>query len=405
MIQVWAVLSSVIAFLFTLTPKFSQSVDLSSVSFAPQAQVDMEWVIPVTQTWRGYKENYIFCGENCGNNSGLVYDPSANYQAVSEGVGYAMLMSVMMGDRYTFNQVYDAAHEILLNRATGLFHWKVNNQGRIIGFGSATDSELDIAVSLIFAQSRVNRGEWQQYEERPYGERATELLDSIWEFEVVDGRYLKPGDTFEGEGLDIINLSYFSPAWFRIFNRFESSNRWTPLIDQGYDSLYSTAGSPLGLAPDWSTADGEPAFAYCNAHNLDPGNCLYEMRYDAIRVPWRIGVDCLWFGEPRACEWSRRTADFLNSLPPDQFARMYDMQGNVIVDYQDLAMISMWTVAAKASGDEALLDRLASMLLEQAEDVNNTLYWGDSPEFYYNQSLAWFAASLLAGTFRNLSDA
>lgn len=363
---------------------------------------EANWQTATRLTWETYKSRYIDCGADCGGNSGLVYDPSADYQAVSEGVGYGMLMAVMMDDQATFDRIYDAALRLMANE-NGLLDWRIDRQGNKTGFGSATDAELDIAAALIFAASRVEAGTWQARTGITYAQEALIFLDAIYTFEVAEGRYLIPGDQFGGGGQAIINLSYFAPAWFRLYNAFEGSDRWSTLIEQGYVSLYATAGAAHGLAPDWSTATGEPAYAYCDANGRPRENCRYEMYYDAIRVPWRIGLDCLWYDEPLACEWSQRSLAFLKRLPPDQQARLYDMAGNPIVDYQDSAMLGMWIVSALAGGDALFLDRLERQLLSGRGDVLENGYWGGSPEFYYNQSLAWFGAALLSGDFRNLT--
>lgn len=372
---------------------------------APVDWTSFDWSALVRATWEGYKANYIFCGADCGDNLGLVFDPNIGYQAVSEGVGYGLLMAVMMDDRPTFDTIYDAAHAIMLDEVTGLFNWRVDNTGKVTGEGSATDAEVDIAAALIFAQARVDRGEWTQHAERPYAERAQSLLDAIYLYEVKEGRYLTPGDGWGGGGREIINLSYFAPAWFRIFDQFEGGDRWRPLIHQGYRSLYSVPnGNRLGLSPDWSTVDGRPAYDYCDREGRPRDACRYEMTFDAIRVPWRIGLDCLWFNEPRACEWSRRSAAFLNSIEqPEAFAVMYDMQGNPVVGYQNELMAGMWAVAALASGDTDLQVRLGAMLHDYASNALEEGYWGASPQYYFNQSLAWFGASLLSGDFRNLT--
>lgn len=360
------------------------------------------WQALVTATWEGYKANYIYCGENCANNVGLVFDPNMGYQAVSEGVGYGLLMAVMMNDQPTFDAIYDAAYNIMLDPATGLLHWRVDNQGIITGFTSATDAEVDIAAALIFAEKRVERGQWTQHTARPYGERAASLIDSIYTYEVADGRYLTPGDAWEGEGQEILNLSYFAPAWFRLFDDFQNTDRWTPVITYGYRSLFLTDGAALGLAPDWSTSSGEAAFDYCERTGRPLDACKYEMTYDAIRVPWRIALDCLWFNEFRACDWSRRSVEFLQSLPETSFARMYDMSGTSVVAYQNELMVGMWLTAALAANDTELQSRLADMLFGYGGNALSQGYWGGTSQYYFNQSLAWFGATLLSGDFRNL---
>ncbi|MBN1679085.1 MAG: hypothetical protein JW966_02255 [Anaerolineae bacterium] len=363
---------------------------------------DMEWNEIVTSTWEGYKQNYIYCGENCGDNLGLVFDPNMDYQAVSEGVGYGMLMAVMMNDQDTFDTIYDAAHDIMLDERTGLFHWRASNTGEITGRTSATDAEEDIAVALIFAQTRVENGEWTQHATRPYNCRANDMIDAIYEYEVYDGRYLTPGDDWGGNGQDILNLSYFAPAWYRIYDQFQGTDRWDSVITYGYRALFLTEGADKGLAPDWSTSEGGPAFAYCEATDRPLDTCRYEMYYDAIRVPWRIGLDCLWFGDSRACRWSKRSADFLSQLPPEQFARMYDMDGTPIISYQNELTVGMWLPAALAAENAELVAELAQQLYGYAGNAISEGYWGGTSQYYFNQSLAWFGASLLSGDFQNL---
>jgi len=372
---------------------------------APVDWTTIDWHAYVAATWEGYKANYIFCGASCGGNLGLVFDPNMGYQAVSEGVGYGLLMAVMLDDQPTFDTIYDAAHAVLLDEATGLFNWRADNTGAITGSGSATDAELDTAAALIFAQARMDRGEWAQHAARPYGALARSLLDAIYSYEVAGGRYLKAGDQWGGGGRAIINLSYFMPAWFRIFDRFEGGQRWFPLISQGYRSLFSVrGGNRLGLAPDWSTADGKPAYDFCDAEGRARDACRFELTYDAIRVPWRIGLDCLWFAEPRACEWSQRSAAFLSGIAdPNAFAVMYDMGGAPVVGYQNELMTGMWLVAALASGDTDLQLRLGDSLNRYAANALDEGYWGGSAQYYFNQSLAWFGASLLSGDFRDLA--
>ena len=359
----------------------------------------MDWSRIVAATWEGYKQNFIFCGVSCGSDSGLVYDPTIGYLAPSEGVGYGLLMAVMMDDQPTFDAIYDAAHRLMLDPQTGLHHWRVNSAGAINGFGSATDAEQDIAAALIFAERQVQSGAWVQHPERPYGERSVALIEAVWTYEVADGRYLKPGDDF-GSGQDIINLSYFSPAWYRLYDAFQETTRWQAVIDHGYESLYATSGAPRGLAPDWSTAAGAPADVYCTETGRPPELCSYEMRYDAIRVPWRIGLDCLWYGEPRACEWSARSAAFMRNRESGHFARMYDMDGRTVVTYQDETMLGMWLVAALAADDMSFQQRVEKLLQDRSLNAEANGYFGNSSQYYFNQSLAWFGAALLSGDFR-----
>lgn len=360
-----------------------------------------EWTAMSRQIWEKYKSNYIFCGENCGDNRGLVFDPLSDYHAVSEGVGYGMLLAVIFDDRVTFDVIYQATQQVLYDPDTGLHHWRVDRDGNIVGQGSATDAELDIAMALIFADKHVKDGRWTPSETVDYGQSARDLLDAVWTYEVVDGTYLKPGNLFSGGGRDIVNLSYFTPAWFRLYDAFLEEEKWSQLIEPGYEALMATDGAGSGLAPDWSTFDGQPAFDYCDRYGRSRESCRYEMRYDAIRVPWRIGLDCLWFGDDRACGWSRRGAAFLNTRNEPDFARMYDMQGNPVVEYRDEAMLGMWIFSALAGDDNELQNRMEWDLYNLAtRDLSNGFFTGREA-YYYNQSLALFTISYLANKYVN----
>jgi endo-1,4-beta-D-glucanase Y len=359
------------------------------------------WGGIVTNVWRWYQESYLFCGVPCADSVGLVFDPSEDYLAVSEGIGYGMLLAVMLDDQHTFDIIYQAANSIAYDESNGLHHWRINSDGTIADEASATDAELDIAAALIFADQRVQNEEWQPNSERPYGEEAQSILDAIYEVHVTDDRILQPGTLPGFDGINFTNPSYFAPAWFRIFDAFEEGERWQPLIDEGYALLEASPGAANGLAPDWSSIDGEEATEHCEQNNISLANCQFRMQYDAIRVSWRVGLDCLWFDELRACDWTKRATAFLNSLPVSQRARLYNLDGTLTVDYQDSAMISMWYFAALAGDDPFLAAEIRDQLYHFGDPYGRG-YWGESPELYYNQSLALLAATYITGDFRNL---
>ena len=383
---------------------------------APAAGQDdppLDWQTALERTWEGYKQHFIFCGADCGNNLGLVFDPLIGYNAVSEGVGYGMLMAVVMNDQAAFDVIFNAANTYLWDQIAGLYHWRADNSGTITGRGSATDADEDIALALIFAHQRVLNGEWSPSATVAYDERANTIIDAIFAREIYRGQYIIPGNEWYVDGQAITNPSYFTPAWYRIYDAFQGTDRWSAVIDQGYETIFATEGAPRGLTPDWSQADGAPAYPWCESGGSTLQSCRYEMYYDAIRVPWRIGTDCLWFGEPRACEWVNRGADFLLNETgrgnPDvaaRMARMYDMAGNPIVSHQDGTMIGMWLAGAVASDNDVLAGGLSRhMLHNYSTFVLSDGFWGTSWEDqdkYYVQSLAWLGAAVAGGIFENL---
>jgi hypothetical protein len=128
--------------------------------------------------------------------------------------------------------------------------------------------------------------------------------------------------------------------------------------------------------------------------------------WESIRTPYRIGMDCLWYEEARACEWSQRGAEFLLSTADGDAtqaavnAGMFDMAGNSTGTTQNEGMIGMWLVGAFASQETALSDALAIRLLNDYGQYVDQGAWGSSEgaaQYYYNQSLAWLGASVAAG--------
>lgn len=372
------------------------------------AQDDDALIDALRATWEGYKARYILCGADCGNDLGLVFDPSARYHAVSEGVGYGMIMAALIDDQATFDRIYYAANEVMLSPTTGLYHWRANAQGQVTGQSAATDADQDIAIALIFAQHRVEIGEWDAPQGISYADQASALITAIYEHLVYEGAYLIPGDGWSSNGQDILNLSYFSPAWYRIFDEFQNTNNWQQVIENGYAALYATAGTERGLAPDWSQADGEAAFAWCDSNGRGRDGCRVEMTWEAIRVPWRIALDCLWFSHERACEWSRRGAAFLlesangDATQAAQNARMFTLEGEFPpdIDYQTEGMIGMWLAGAVAARQPELVIALESRLLGEFGRYLDQGAWGNWDQahtYYYNQSLAWMGAAVRAG--------
>ena len=89
---------------------------------------------------------------------GAVYvlkdDYTGSESIVSEGIGYGMLMSVAIGDRPTFDGLWEyyRSHR----NGNGVMNWQQNvcggNTGN--GNGGATDADLDAALGLVLADSR-----------------------------------------------------------------------------------------------------------------------------------------------------------------------------------------------------------------------------------------------------------
>jgi endo-1,4-beta-D-glucanase Y len=102
----------------------------------------------LTSGWNYYKANYLM-------STGLIMQMSGQgvntTTAVSEGIGYGLLLALINNDQTTFNKIFAGANQYMWNSShNSYFNWKIVNGG-VSGTGAATDAELDICMALIFA--------------------------------------------------------------------------------------------------------------------------------------------------------------------------------------------------------------------------------------------------------------
>ena len=368
------------------------------------------------KTWSGIKKRNID-----PYTIPLVHRPKSEMpdDAVSEGVGYGLLLALYCNDQAYFNKIWDAAEQYMWSGDS--YNWRVNKSGGVIGTGPASDAEEDIALSLIFADLLVNKNVWQPHTSpkgATYAQRAQSMVDYIWNNIVESGKYLRPGNQWGGSAF--VNPGYFAPAYYRIFNEFgATSHDWAGLIDQCYRSAALSPGAAIGVAPDWMKPDGTwPDSTTLGYNAYGGGKCCYK---DGIRILWRLAVDYLWYSEPRAKAFLDKSLDFIKT--PDR-ANFFQMNGSAVFDSFQLGngvtrprtehshlTIAMWATAAMASGGKNAADIFSSALLDfytpgadffgKAIDpagIEDTLH----NEMYFDQFLAWFGASLISGTFTNL---
>lgn len=264
---------------------------------------------------------------------------------VSEGSGYAMLMAVMMNDRTAFLQSWEAAEKQLWvsndgSPTDGWYAWKPNpkTEGEV---QAASDADEDIALALVTAAALVKSGNWpatsvtftyNRYS-KTSGQESAELGPVTFSVEnraisVIASieRYMTssvdmafkgtainhfthsslqyPLKNVAGAEVTLYNPSYFSPGWYRIFQDFLATERissaadWNTVIANGYTMIRGQPNYSRGMARDWSDETGKtidmPFFhggggcgLFCNVNS---------MTYDAIRTPYRIGMDAYLFG-------------------------------------------------------------------------------------------------------------
>ncbi len=354
------------------------------------------------EAWKYYVDNFIMANglvRHLRMDGGKVIGQN---EAVSEGIGYGMLLALINNDQDNFNKIFEGANNNMWRgRSYGCWSWA--NGGCVQG-GAATDADLDIALALVFADKLQEKGLWNSYNKNgvTYKSRAMELIGSIRET-MVSGDILLPGDSWGGDGINNINPSYFSTAAMRVFNQYQTTYDYTAVINKCYTILESTANYNKGQAPDWCNASGGPTGKY------------YGMSIEAIRVPWRIGLDAIWFNNSRAIQYCKNTKNTLTNYQSEEvFSQMreYKPDGSPDNDNPDrqadnFERIAMWSTAVLGSKDktyaQAVLTEYTDYQIASSRSTKGAFGGLDTDDnFYYKQSLAMLGYATIFGLFPNV---
>jgi endo-1,4-beta-D-glucanase Y len=241
---------------------------------------------------------------------------------VSEGIAYGMLIAVFMDDQDLFDDLWQYEQK-WLDGGSGLMNWYINAAGSGLGSnpsgaGPATDADEDFAFALVVADKQWGG---QGKLGKKYSDLAKDQIHAVWVNEIWDYKYIKP---WPADGQPPINLSYFAPAYHRVFAKIDTTNvnpstkvnYWLESLDAMYKLLDTTVNSSggnasYGLVPAWSDLDGKPnGGAFGASGGASPTN----YQYDSCRVPFRIGVDYCWNGESRAKDYVTKTSSFFSGV-------------------------------------------------------------------------------------------
>jgi endo-1,4-beta-D-glucanase Y len=311
----------------------------------------------------------------------------------SEGIGYGMILAVYFGDQPLFDGLW--RYEQLHLDDNGLMNWDIGPDGVTSsgGMGAATDGDVDMAWALVMADRQWGG---QGTLAKPYLDYAKELIGLIWEHEVDHkrGEMLMAGDKW-GD-VDVTNPSYFAPAYFRVFGKVTGqTENWNKVIDANYailaKSLNAASGNANnGLAPAWCDSSGKPVEAFAGAPT--------HFQNDATRVPFRVGQDYCYFGEPRAKQYLALINSFYSGVGVANIVDGYALDGTprperAVGGLQAASFVGPAGVAGMSDAAfQTLVDQAYAALATQGLTAGT---------IYYQKS--WTALSLLMLT-GNLVD-
>lgn len=358
----------------------AHSVAASGLPYPNSTTTDL-----LTESWAAYRDRFIL-------EDGRVVDwERADQHSTSEGQAYAMLRSVLIDDRDTFNKTLTWAENNLRQGNAGqpsqLWAWRWGEQPSgdwgILDPNFASDADVDAITALLLAADRWGCP--------AYAQLAQEKLAALWEQSTIalgGDRLLLPGPReafFPEDDTLILNPSYFAPYAFRLFAEADPARDWMSLVDSSYRILEaSSAVSRVGLPGDWVVYNPKRD-RYKRVSRRSSLSSTYS--FDAFRVWWRISLDAAWFNEPRALEYLETHSAHLRQLWRDQQAISAELslRGRSLVDYEATAQYAMlYPALALVEPDLA-----AQVLDQKLMPAYQNGFW-DNDSAYYTQNLAWF---------------
>lgn len=196
---------------------------------------------------------------------------------VSEGQGYALLLTAATGDEAAFDRVWTWTRSHL-QRGDGLLSW-LWRSGRVADRQPASDADLDAAHALLLAADRFERSDLRR--------EGARIAGAVLDHETVsDGaqRLLVAGPWAVARR--VVNPSYFSPRAYAVLASTGRAAAWRQLHDQAVAALGELR---TGLPPEWATAAGG-----VRALSSPDGSSTAapEYGFGAARVGVRMGSAC-----------------------------------------------------------------------------------------------------------------
>jgi hypothetical protein len=254
----------------------------------------------------------------------ISFGQSPTVLTVSEGMGYGMLLAVLMhGHDAGAKALFDGLLTTVRARpATGvmkhfspvgqyLMDWRLAIDGRTAepsGEGwNALDGDMDIAMALLMADRQWgSNGTWNYKQEG---------LNTVNAMKVIG---MKPDGTTKGLATpNVSRTSDYMIGHFRAYQKASGDPFWNLAIDRSYQLIerMQTVYSPgVGIMPDFIVAT-DTAAPYPSPGGM--GDFVdTEMHYfaNAQRNPWRWGTDYVLSGDER---WKKVCNDLTNLFKRD----------------------------------------------------------------------------------------
>jgi endo-1,4-beta-D-glucanase Y len=376
---------------------FPQHVEYAKGSIKPNHISQLKLDQLTQNFYNQWKKRYIKPG--CRPNEYYVwFETKGQKQCVSEGQGYGMIITALMaGADPSAKTTYDGLYHYYKAHPGNhlyLMAWAQDKNCRDQDKSSATDGDMDIAYSLLLANTQ-----WGSNGAINYLKEARNMIPSIMQHEINPHTYsVLLSDAIEWDSKDYYDTrsSDFMPANFKAFEKATKDERWNKVVNNNYKLfgyMEYTYSEDAGLIPDFIRHINKKA-APAEPHYLES---KYDgsYNYNACRVPWRIATDYLLTGDLRAKaindkinHWIRETT----RNKADNISAGYTLEGNDIKGryFEALSFIGPFAVSA-------MVDKKNQQWLNDVWDylVNFKLKDYD----YYDNSIKLLNMIILSGNY------
>jgi endo-1,4-beta-D-glucanase Y len=314
-------------------------------------------------------------------------DPTIGNCTVSEGMGYGMLITVYADNSTNQTQaMFDKLWAFYQNKVdgNGLMNWEVNGcDNGTVATGAATDADVDVALALSMA--------YRQWGDSKYLTAAQTQLGHIWAKEVNASSFLFTPDD-QGTA-NLFDPSYFATGAARVFSSVDnnSAHQWGKVADACLAFIAKNQNSTTGLMSDWADGNATP-----QNHN---NSGTTQFGYDAVRTPWRVGLDYLWFGTPAAKTILDKIDAWIHGATSSNFTLVkanYSLNGSSSATFSNASYDGAFAMSAVAQPADTTWDSVGyTKIYSAARD-------GTDDAQYYNDSWRVFYLLTLSGNFQNL---
>jgi endo-1,4-beta-D-glucanase Y len=327
---------------------------------------------------------------------GKVIRPENGNDTVSEGIAYAMMISVAMNDQTLFDSMYSYWKGHIASGT--LMTWCIPAGGAscTASGGSATDADEDAAYALLRAGTAWGGS---------YKADAMTMIADIWSKDIdATTKLPKGGSNYQSPtgsgGLQITNASYFAPSFYTAFKAAGDGNDWASVNTAVYKAINSISGSN-GLIPAWCGSSCTVA-----ADNGAAGGTDMDYQYDSHRIPMRIGMDYCFNGTADAKSYTTKNTAFFVGAAANGIGYVLDMytpSGGTVSGTapNSASILGTAAVGAMASGNQTFLNDAYQAVFDGI--TRGTMApvdaAGKTPYSYYNATVGLLTALIMTGAF------